>query len=235
LASLKLENVCVEYPIYDSVAMTFRGQLLRSTTGGILHKNKKELTVVKALQDINLSITSGDRIGLIGHNGAGKSTLLKTMAGIYKPTSGCITTNGKISSVLGLGAGMSLDLTGYENIVRMLLLQGISRKNAEIEVKDIHDFTELGDFLYAPVRTYSMGMLTRLLFAIATSINPEILLLDEILGAGDAVFQIKAKDRIMSLIEKSSILVLASHSEEMIKKFCNSVIELNHGTIKLIS
>ena len=168
VVSLELDGVTVEHPIFNPGALSLRQQIINLGAGGILSRRRRGLAVVTALQGISLGLKSGDRLGLVGHNGAGKSTLLRTMAGIYEPISGCVKIQGRVSSVFGLGAGMSLELNGYENIIRISMLLGLSRREAESNYEEILNFTELGDFMSAPVRIYSMGMLTRLLFAIAT-------------------------------------------------------------------
>ncbi|CAN0566681.1 unnamed protein product, partial [Laminaria digitata] len=182
-----------------------------------------------ALEGITLDLRDGDRVGLIGHNGSGKSTLLRTMAGIYQPARGTIQIEGRVSTVFGLGAGLEPELTGYENIVRMAMMLGASRAAAEATVPDVEAFSELGDFLKVPVRTYSDGMRTRLSFGVATAAHPDILLVDEVFGAGDAEFQEKAQRRMAEFVEKSSIFVLASHSDRLIQTFCNTRLALLHG------
>ncbi len=167
----------------------------------------------------------------IGHNGSGKSTLLRTLAGIFAPTRGSISIEGRVSTVFGLGAGLQPELTGYENIIRMGIMLGASRAEAESHIPDIEEFSELGNFLAMPVSTYSDGMRTRLAFGVATAAHPEILLIDEVLGAGDAEFQVRAQRRLSGFIEKSSILVLASHSAQLITQFCSSTLQLAHGRI----
>ena len=234
MAKLLMDNVSVEFPIYNASNMSLRHRLLDVSTGGLISRKSRDVINVKALDAVNLHLNDGDRIGIVGHNGAGKSTLLRTMAGIYYPTSGLVKTEGRVSSILDLNAGMSMDLTGYENVIRVSLMYGLSKEEAEENILEIEEFTELGNFMAAPVRTYSMGMLMRLLFAIATSTKPDILLIDEIMGAGDAAFQEKALSRISKFIENASILVLASHSMEMIEMFCNKIVKLDHGKITVL-
>jgi ABC-type polysaccharide/polyol phosphate transport system ATPase subunit len=229
MARLTLEDVRVEYPIYNAGSMSLRNQLVAISTGGLLARHAGNVVTVLALDGISLDLKYGDRLGLIGHNGAGKTTLLRTMAGIFRPTQGRITRTGRISSFFGLGAGVDPELSGYENIIRMSLLLGSSRAVAEASIPEIEAFTELGNFLSLPVRTYSAGMQTRLMFAVATAAHPEILLVDEAIGAGDAAFQVKAQKRMNEFIEKSSIFVLASHSTDLIKSMCNKFCTLEHG------
>lgn len=231
MAELLLRDVTVEYPIYNAGNMSLRNQLVAIGTGGRLRSAARRVTTVTALDGINLHLKDGDRIGLVGHNGSGKTTLLRTMAGIFHPTRGEIAIKGRISTVFGLGAGLDPELDGYENIVRMSMLLGASRHDATGAIADIEDFTELGDFLSVPVRTYSAGMVTRLAFAVATAAHPEILLVDEVLGAGDATFQEKARQRMARFVEKASIFVLASHAPQLISAYCDKIIHLHHGAI----
>lgn len=231
MASIRLDDVKVEYPIYNASAMSLRKSLVAVSTGGRISDAARRIVSVTALDGINLELGDGDRLGLVGHNGSGKSTLLRTMAGIFAPVRGSIAINGRVSTVFGLGAGMEPELTGYENIIRMGMMLGATRAQAEASISDIEAFTELGTFLSVPVRTYSDGMLTRLSFGVATAAQPEILLVDEVLGAGDAEFQLRAQRRMSEFIEKSSIFVLASHADHLLKTFCRRAMRLEHGKV----
>jgi ABC-type polysaccharide/polyol phosphate transport system ATPase subunit len=211
--------------------MSLRNQLVQIGTGGKLLQEKENILTVTALNNVDFEIKDGDAIGLIGHNGAGKTTLLRTMAGIYFPTHGIVDVTGSISTIIELGAGMDPELSGFENIFRMGLLLGYSRKDMDMALAEIEDFTELGDFLLTPVRTYSSGMTMRLMFAVATCIRPEILLIDEMFATGDDKFQLKVKKRMEKLIDSAKIFVFASHSTEMIKSYCNKAFVLEHGTL----
>jgi homopolymeric O-antigen transport system ATP-binding protein len=168
---------------------------------------------------------------MLGHNGAGKSTLLRVLGGVYVPSSGRVVVEGRVSPLFNTAPGLDMDDTGYENIMTCGLFLGMSRAEVIAKTPEIAEFTELGDYLNLPVRTYSSGMLTRLAFAIATTIDPEILLLDEGLGAGDARFAERAKRRVDNLIERSHILVLASHSEDLIRSMCNRAVLLDAGHV----
>ena len=201
------------------------------TTGGRLCKQDKTVTV-RALNNISIDICEGDKIALIGHNGAGKSTLLKLLSGTYFPTSGTIDSSGSKYSLLDLAYGFEAEATGYENIHTRGLLMGLNKAQIEALRKDMEDFTELGDFLSMPIRTYSSGMHLRLAFGLSTAFSPEILILDEAVGAGDAHFMDKAKQRLDSLVSNAKILVFASHSDDIIKRFCNKAIWMEHGNIK---
>lgn len=231
MAFIRLNHVSVEFPILNLSARSFKNQLLRFSTGGHLGHNKNSQLSVKALNDVSLHIEHGDRVGLIGPNGAGKTTLLRVMAQIYEPTSGDIQIEGSISPLLHLMLGMDLESTGYENIIIRGVLLGLTHQEIKSKVDEIAEFSELGNYLSVPIRTYSAGMKVRLAFAIATSVKPDILILDEILGAGDAQFMQKARQKIDELIEHSSIVLLASHSNEIIQKMCNKVIYLQSGYV----
>lgn len=231
MASIELDSVSVNFPIYNFSARSLRKQVLHLTTGGVLN-SKENFVTVKALDNVTLKFNHGDRVGFIGHNGAGKSTLLRVLAKIYEPTQGHISYEGRISPLLNVMLGINHESTGYENIVIRGLLLGLTRKEIREKLDYIIEFTELGDYLFAPVRTYSTGMQLRLAFAVATCIKPDILLMDEIIEVGDTAFIKKAQILMSEFIKQSSILVLASHSHETIKKFCNKVVLLEKGMVK---
>ena len=229
MASILVEHVTVDFPIYESIR-SFKRDLLQKAGGLIKHDQEHNSRVtVRSLDDISFSVEHGDRIGLIGHNGAGKSTLLRVLAGVYEPVAGRLVVEGHISPLFNTSPGIVVDDTGYENIFTCGLYLGMTIREIEAKVGDIAEFTELGEYLELPVRTYSSGMLVRLGFAIATAIDPEILLLDEGLGAGDARFAEKANKRIDGLIQRSSILVLASHSDALIRSMCNKAVLMDQG------
>ncbi len=235
MSRIRLDNVTVQYPIYNVRGMSLRNSLIAISTGGRLAQEARRIVSVTALDSISLDLKDGDRIGLIGHNGSGKTTLLRTIAGIFTPTSGTIEVEGTVSTVFGLGAGIEEELSGYENIIRMAMMMGATRDQAEASIPGVEEFTELGNFLSVPMRTYSAGMTTRLLFAVATSVHPDILLIDEILGTGDAEFQEKARRRMAAFIEKASIFVLASHSADLIQSYSQKIVRLEHGRISSIT
>ncbi len=235
MAILTFDKVTVQYPIYNSRSMSLRNQLVRISTGGRIESEAGHIQVVTALSDVSFALQDGDAVGLIGHNGAGKSTLLRTMAGVYYPISGKVVRQGRVATVLELGAGMDPELSGYENIIRMGILMGLSMTEIRGKTQDIESFTQLGDFLQLPVRTYSSGMATRLMFAVATSTQPDILLVDEVFGTGDAEFQVKAKERMEALIKSVGIFVFASHSHDLIRQYCNRFFRLEHGLLAEIA
>ena len=232
MARIVLENVTAEFPIYGT-RVSLRNAIFGRVVGGRLKAQDDggKHVVVRALENVSLTVSHGDQLGIIGHNGAGKSTMLRVLAGIYQPVLGSISIEGRVSPLFNVSPGLALDDTGYENIVTCGLLLGMGRDEIERKLPEIEAFTELSDYLSLPVRTYSMGMLLRLGFAIATAIDPEILLLDEGLGAGDARFAEHAARRVEALIHRSSIMVLASHSDDLIRRMCNRAILLDHGRI----
>lgn len=234
MASIALKNVIVDFPIYGA-DKSFRSALLTATGGFIRREgtHNKRVTV-RALDNVSLTLKQGDRLGIVGHNGAGKSTLLRVCAGVYEPTQGQVFLDGKISTLFDTAPGVDLDDTGYENILNCGLFLGMTREEIARKRHEIEEFSELGDYLSLPVRTYSTGMFTRLGFTLATAMDPEILILDEGLAAGDARFMEKAQKRVDALIDRSSILIFASHSESLIRSFCNKAILIQGGTIRMV-
>jgi ABC-type polysaccharide/polyol phosphate transport system ATPase subunit len=232
LTSVVLEDVTVDFPIYG-VLKSVRTELFARAIGGFIRRERpqQKRVVIRALDRVSLELAHGDRLGILGHNGAGKSTLLRVLAGVYEPTAGRVVIDGVVSPLFTSSPGLDLDDTGYENIVTCGLLLGLSPNAVRAKIDDIAEFTELGDYMSLPVRTYSAGMLMRLCFAIATAIEPEILILDEGLGAGDARFAERARHRLNALIERSSILALASHSEILIRSLCNRALLLESGRV----
>jgi ABC-type polysaccharide/polyol phosphate transport system ATPase subunit len=232
MPSVILEDVYVEFPIYGT-QRSLRKVFLARATGGLIHHVAagRDRVVVKALNGVSLRLEQGDRLGLVGHNGAGKSTLLKVIAGVYEPVTGRVLANGKITSCLDLLPGLDPEDTGYENIITSGLLLGMDRDEIESKIPDIEEFTELGEYLALPVRTYSAGMIVRLGFSLATAVDPGVLLMDEGISTGDARFAERASRRLRSFIDRSSILVLASHSDELIRSWCNKAALLAAGRV----
>ncbi|UHD14559.1 DUF29 family protein [Thiocapsa bogorovii] len=233
MASITLEKVSVSFPVYSSATRSIKNRLIQSATGGQIRSESgsDRISVVQALQDINLQLESGDRIGLVGHNGAGKTTLLRVLGGIYEPNEGRVAVRGSTVPLFDISLGMDPESTGYENIVLRGLYLGLSRSQMRGRLDEIADFTELGDFLNLPIRTYSAGMRMRLAFAVSTSVAPDILLIDEGIGAGDAAFLQKASERLKLFTEQVSIIVLSSHSEDLIKRMCNKAVLMEHGRV----
>jgi ABC-2 type transport system ATP-binding protein len=230
MASIILNNASVEIPVFAVGNNSLKTTLLRKAVGGKFAQTGHNL-IINALNNISLEARNGDRIGLVGQNGAGKTTLLRVLAGVYPPTSGAVQVIGRVSPMFDISLGMSPDSTGIENIRVCGGLWGLSRAEIAAGIDDIVEFTELGDYLKIPVRTYSAGMLLRLSFAIATLRQPEILLLDEIIGVGDASFMAKAKARLKQVVNRAQILVVSSHSDVIIRDLCDKVIWLDKGSI----
>ncbi len=187
--------------------------------------------VVKALNGVSIDFEQGDRVGLLGHNGSGKTTLLRTLAGIYEPVSGTVITTGRVVPLFDLQLGMDPDATGLENIWLRGTMLGLSKQQISERFDDIVEFTELGNYLYMPIRTYSQGMQVRLAFGISTAITPDILILDEMIATGDAAFIERANLRLKSFLERTGILVVASHNTTMLQDWCNKGLLLEQGKI----
>lgn len=226
------QNLTVDFPIYGMTEnRSFKKTLVNIATGGVLAQDAGKNVIVRALDDLSFVFKAGDRIGLAGNNGSGKSTLLQVLAGIYEPTGGQLQVNGRISSMLGITLGMDNDSSGYNNIFLRGRIMGLDKERIEQLVGGIVDFAGIGDFIHLPLRTYSTGMLMRLAFAVATSVEADIILMDEWLSVGDADFLGKAKERLKSMVEKASIVVIASHDHNLINDQCNIVINLQQGKI----
>ncbi|MBN9792148.1 ABC transporter ATP-binding protein [Pseudonocardia sp. TMWB2A] len=227
---MRIDRAAVDFPIFDAKTRSLKKAVL-GKAGGRIGTDAK-VPIIEALRDITVSLDKGARVALVGHNGAGKSTLLRLMAGIYEPTRGRSLVRGKVAPVFDLAVGMDPEISGYENILIRGLFLGMTRKQMEARIDDIAAFTELGDYLEMPLRAYSTGMRVRLALGVVTSIDPEILLLDEGIGAVDAEFLNKARDRLHELVDRSGILVFASHSDEFLADLCDTALWMEHGTIK---
>lgn len=234
MAKLKLEHVCVDFPIFNSSSRSLTNSLVSAATGGKITADKQGHVKIRALNEINLEINSGDRLGIVGHNGSGKSTLLRVLAGIYEPTAGRIERHGTIASLVDIGLGISPENTGKENIYLRGQLMGLKNKEIAKKLDEIIDFSQLGDFISLPVRTYSSGMLLRLAFAVSTAITADILIMDEWLSVGDGEFAERAERRLTNLVENAEILILASHSKELIEKTSRRLLWIEKGEIKKI-
>ncbi|MGR7023802.1 galactan export ABC transporter ATP-binding subunit Wzt/RfbE [Geodermatophilus sp. URMC 62] len=228
--SITTKDACVDFPIFDAKSRSLKKTVM-GLVGGNIDSGSK-VPVIEALRNVTLSLEHGARVGLVGHNGAGKSTLLRLLSGIYEPTRGVAEIRGRVAPVFDLGVGMDPEISGLENIMIRGLFLGMTRRQMEARVDDIADFTELGDFLRMPLRTYSTGMRVRLALGVVTSIDPEILLLDEGIGAVDAAFLEKSKQRLVELVERSGLLVFASHSDEFLRELCDTAIWMEHGQVK---
>jgi lipopolysaccharide transport system ATP-binding protein len=230
MTSIKAENLTIYYPIFGSSSRSLKKTLVCAATGGKIASDAHGISIC-AIDDISFSFREGERIGLVGHNGAGKSTLLRSLAGVYAPARGSLVVRGSVVSLLDLSLGMDNEFTGYENIFMRCVLMGIAKPEVYKHMDDIIEFSELGDYIKMPMRTYSAGMSLRLAFSICTTFPSDIILMDEWLAVGDADFSKKAEARLHDFINKSSILVLASHDAEQIKKICNRVVSMDHGRI----
>jgi ABC-2 type transport system ATP-binding protein len=231
VAFVKLDQVSLDFPVYDVGTRSLRNLMLRRGDGRRVDSAGDGVVRVKALRDISLELADGDRLGLIGRNGAGKSTLLRTIGGIYEPPHGTVTVMGNLVALLDLGLGIDPEMTGRENVLMRGIVLGMSRSDVRHKLEQIEQFAELGDSFDLPVRTYSSGMLVRLAFATSTSIEPEILLIDEVISAGDHLFMKKAEQRVRELATDTKILIVASHSIDVIRFFCNKCALLSDGRL----
>jgi lipopolysaccharide transport system ATP-binding protein len=231
MAKIVAEGVSVDFPLYHGSARSLKKTVFAAAAGR-LGEDGNHRTVVQALRDINFSLRSGDRLGLVGTNGAGKTTLLRTLAGIYEPVAGRVSVDGSLNALLDTQLGMNPELTGRENILLRGLYNGLSRSRIRQLEEDVAAFAELGEFLELPVRFYSSGMVIRLGFALATAINPQVLLMDEWFMAGDARFLSKAMARLENVVQGAEILVLSSHQNQAIRQWCTRAIWLDHGRVK---
>ncbi len=231
MVSIEVRDAYVDFPIFDAKTRSLKKKVLGKVGGKIGSGGKTP--IIEALREVTLSLDEGDRVALIGHNGAGKSTLLRLLSGIYEPTRGSARVAGKVAPVFDLGVGMDPEVSGYENIIVRGLFLGMTRKQMQQRMDDIAEFTELGDYLRMPLRTYSAGMRMRLALGVVTTIDPEILLLDEGLGAVDAAFVTKARARLVDLANRSGILVFASHADELLLELCTTGIWMDEGRMRM--
>ncbi|EIM26164.1 ABC transporter ATP-binding protein [Microvirga lotononidis] len=229
---VKLENITLDFPVPAWKSERRRSSSQEKPIGGQLSAGRSGHTVVRALDQLSLTLGPGDRLALLGHNGAGKTTLLRVMAKLYAPTHGRVTIQGRVAPLLNLAFGMDMDSTGYDNIFIRGLFLGMSKAELRKKADAIAEFSELGDFLDLPMRTYSSGMRARLAFAISTHVETDILLLDEVVATGDARFFRKANQKLESFAQESKLLVLASHSNEVLRDLCNKALLLEHGRVK---
>jgi ABC-2 type transport system ATP-binding protein/lipopolysaccharide transport system ATP-binding protein len=233
MALVSLRDVSVDLTVYNSRGRGLREAVLRKAVGGRLSETRDpSIVVISALKDITVRVFDGDRVGIIGGNGAGKTTLLRVVSGVYSPTGGDAEIHGRVSSLIDLTMGMDAEATGYENIVMRGIMLGLDRQSALSLRDDVAEFSQLGPYLDLPIRTYSSGMLLRLAFAVCTSIKPEILIFDEIIGVGDSAFAERALQRLDHLVSYSNIMFLASHDDAAIQRFCNRVIWLREGRLE---
>jgi ABC-type polysaccharide/polyol phosphate transport system ATPase subunit len=230
MATINLNRVVIDFPIVNAASQSFQLRLYQAL-GGKLTAHHKTL-VVRALDGVDLELKDGDRLGLIGRNGSGKTTLLRVLSGVYPPTEGSALVEGSISSFTDLTLGMDPEATGWDNIIFRCAFMGLGFRAAKALSPAIAEFSGLGEYLDLPTRTYSTGMFLRLAFAISTSIKPDILIMDEMIGAGDLEFMEKAQRRLHELVDKTNILALASHDLATVEKICNKILWLDHGVVK---
>jgi ABC-2 type transport system ATP-binding protein/lipopolysaccharide transport system ATP-binding protein len=231
MASIDLEHVTVRFPIYGSRAAPPKRPM--RFVGGIITRSRRGPPSIGALQDISLSLGSGDRVGLIGHNGSGKSTLLRVIGGVYEPAAGRVEVKGRVLSLFDPMLGMSLECTGRENVALRGIFVGLTPRQALSRLDEIAEFAELEAYMDVPLKAYSTGMQLRLAFAIATTFDPDILLLDEQFLMGDAAFIEKAEHRLKDFVGRAGIVVQASHSERLIRESCTKIILLEQGRIAM--
>ena len=232
MVSLRLESVTVDFPVYNASTRSLKNRLLHHGTGGRIGRDSRNRLHVRALEDVSLAFEHGDRVGLVGCNGAGKTTLLRVLAGAYDPTRGQVQRCGRSASLLNVSLGIDPEATGYENIMTRGLFLGLMPEQVRERMDEIAAFTELGDYLAMPVRTYSVGMRLRLAFAVCTCFEPEILLMDEWLSVGDRAFVDKAKRRLEEFVDRAGLLVLASQNATLLERICTTGVVLDAGKVK---
>ncbi|MGF6815453.1 lipopolysaccharide transport system ATP-binding protein [Paraburkholderia atlantica] len=230
-SSIVAEGIYVEFPIYENSHRSLKKAVLNLTTGGRIGQDAGHHAIVRALDDLNFTFQDGERVGLVGHNGSGKTTLLRTLSGVYEPVRGKLTVRGKIASLLDVSMGLDPDATGFENIYLRGVIDGLKPARIRAKIDEIAEFSDLGEYLNLPVRTYSSGMMLRLAFAISTSIEADILIMDEWLSVGDADFSVKAAQRLETLVGNASIVVVATHDPGLIERVCTRKISLEHGKV----
>lgn len=229
MVSIRAGNLGLVYRLRRRPTLALRDR--RLSAGGRI-ETRAGAAFVTALQDVSFTLEAGDRLGLVGPNGAGKTTLLKLLYGIYEPSAGAVTINGQVDALFNIGLGFRREATGRRNIVLRGLISGWTTEEIASRMDEIITFSELGDFIDLPFKSYSQGMAARLAFSIATSFEPEILLMDEWISAGDPSFQEKSKARMREMTAKAGIIVLASHNHNLLKSTCNKVLELEQGKVK---
>lgn len=232
-AFIHLDQVTVDFPIFNASSLSLKNKVLKAVTGGKISTRHDGHVIVRGLDDLSFKIESGERLGIVGHNGAGKTTLLRVLSGIYHPTAGTAAIKGHCTSLINISLGIDAEATGRENISLRATLMGMTPKAVEAMMDDIIEFSGLGDFIDMPFRTYSSGMQMRLAFAVSTSIRPQILIMDEWLSTGDQDFKERAKKRMDDIVDSTEILILASHSKNLLLTNCTRIIWMEQGKIKM--
>ena len=233
MVHIDLKNISIYFPLLETKGARSLKNNILNKVGGVFFSEKK-IPYIRALDNITINFNIGDRVGLVGHNGSGKSTFLKLLAGVYAPSTGVINIHGRISAILDIFMGLDIELTGYENTKLRSTLNYFTKKDFEKFYENVLEFSELGNFIDLPVKAYSNGMRLRLAFALATYMQPEIFVIDEMISVGDAKFAQKAENRLGKIIEKTKILFIASHNKDILNKYCNKIIEFKNGKIKII-
>ncbi|AHV93786.1 ABC transporter ATP-binding protein [Bordetella holmesii] len=235
MAMIRFEGVSLTYPLFDLQASFLRNQIAKWLSFGLLRHRGGQVRAIDALRDIDLEIVEGDRVGLYGHNGAGKSTLLRTMAGVYQPQRGQVIVHGQAAMLFDIEAGLDPELSGRENVLNLGLIMGLPAAQCRALTPEVLAFSGLEDWRDVPVGVYSSGMRMRLLFAVATAVTPEILLLDEWFSTGDAEFQEKSLGRLRQMMDRTHITVLASHDQHLLRRYCNRIFVLDSGRLQEVS
>jgi len=238
---VSLDSVTIDFPIYDAISRSLKHRLVfdkvssligkRASVGGTVSRDQRGVVTVRALDSVSFDLADGDRVALIGHNGAGKTTLLRVVAGVFEPSVGSVHRRGRVMPLFNTTEGMSPDETGIEMIRTRGTLLGMSAAEIEERIPDITEFCEMGEYVTMPVRTYSTGMLTRLAFAITTSVTSDILIMDELIGTGDAAFVARAEVRLKGFVERASVMLVATHAENIARQWCNKALLLEHGKV----
>ena len=231
---LSLNGVTLDYQIYSVRAQSLRTAFFNLAIGGKLYKGQSDITVVRALENVSFTVTEGDRLALVGHNGSGKTSLLKVIAGVYEPAKGIVSSAGSLTSMIAHASGLDVESTGLQNIRKIGQMRMIADRVIEERIDSIVDFSGLGDFIRLPVKTYSAGMMARLMFSCATEFEADILVLDEWLSAGDHEFVQKAGDRMMEFVKKAKIVILGTHDFNLVQRVCNRVLELDAGRMAFL-
>lgn len=231
MAIVSARDLVIEFPIYGAAGRSLKKTMMRAATGGVIAATSSDRVIVRAIDHVTFDFNEGERIGLVGHNGSGKTTLLRAIAGVYEPGSGSIEVRGRIASMLSIDMGMDVEATGWDNIFLRGAIMGLRRREITRLIDDVCEFAGLGDYVYMPMRTYSSGMIMRLMFAISTSVKADIILMDEWLSVGDDDFSNMAQKRLLDLVDQASLLVIASHDREVIRNTCTRVVHFEHGRI----
>ena len=233
MAIIDFQGVCVDFPVFNSTGRSLKKRLMSVATGGQLSEDATGVVVIRALENLTFKFEDGERVALLGHNGAGKTTLLRVLSSVYAPTSGNAIIQGDLGSLIDISLGIDPEASGLDNIYIRGRLLGMSAAEIKAKTPEIVEYSELGDFIEMPVRTYSTGMHMRLAFTISTTLRPQILLMDEWLSVGDEGFKHKAEARMNDVVQSTNILVVATHSRELALKTCTRALWLEHGKIKM--